>query len=78
MSSGPTSNSAAHSPEFLARWADYPRRKIKDVLNERYLLSRKVEREGFRRVLGAVVVFVGYKFVRHRFFGAGDGSKGGL
>lgn len=66
------------SPEFLARWVEYQRRKVREVLNERYLLARRVEREGFRRALTAVVIFVGYKFVRHRFLGAGDGSKGGL
>lgn len=68
----------AHSPAFLARWADSQRRNVRELLNERYLLAKKVEREGFRRVLGAVVLFIGYKFVRHRLLGAGDSGQGGL
>jgi hypothetical protein len=74
----PPPGGGEHSPAVLARWADYQRRNVRELLNERYVLVKKVEREGFRRVLGAVVLFIGYKFVRHRFMGAGDSGQGGL
>ena len=65
--------------DLAAGYAEAQRRRIKEVLNERYLLARRVEAESFRRILAAVALFVGYKFVRHRFFGGGgDGGRGGL
>ena len=67
------------SEEVASRWAAAQQRRIKEILNERYLLARRVETESFRRILGAVALFVGYKFVCHRFFGAtGEDGRGGL
>jgi hypothetical protein len=42
---------------------------LKRILNERFLLSRRVEREGMRRIFIACMLFVGVKFIRHKFIG---------
>ena len=42
---------------------------LKRALNERFLLSRRVEREGVRRIFIACMLFVAVKFVRHKFVG---------
>lgn len=42
---------------------------LRRVLNERFLLARRVEREGMRRIFIACMLFVGAKFVRHKFMG---------
>lgn len=42
---------------------------LKRILNERFLLSRRVEREGMRRIFIACMLFVGVKFIRHKFLG---------
>jgi hypothetical protein len=57
-----------------AGWAEYQRRMVKAALNERFMLARRVEREGGRRILAAVVIFVGVKFLRYRIAGA-PGSR---
>ena len=59
-------------PSPDARWVERQKQSIRMVMNERYLLVRRVEREGFRRALLACGLFVGYKFVRNRFFGRAD------
>ena len=46
--------------------------QLRAIMNERFVTQRTLEREGFRRVLAACMLFVGYKFVRHRFFGKVD------
>jgi len=55
-----------------ARWLERERQAIRMIMSERYLLVRRTEREGFRRVLMACGLFVGYKFVKNRFFGRSD------
>ena len=43
--------------------------QLRAILNERFVLTRRLERDGFRRVLAACMLFVGYKFFSTRFFG---------
>ena len=42
---------------------------LRRILNERFLLSRRVEKEGMRRIFIACMLFVGVKFLRHKFVG---------
>jgi hypothetical protein len=42
---------------------------LRRILNERFLLSRRIEREGLRRIFVATMLFVGIKFLRHKFIG---------
>jgi len=50
------------------------RRHVRQALSQRYMVARAVEREGFRRVVIACVIFVGYRFVKQRFFNSGSPS----
>jgi hypothetical protein len=49
--------------------AGFDRATLRRILNERFLLSRRVEREGLRRIFIATMLFVGVKFIRHKFIG---------
>ena len=55
-----------------ARLLERQRQTIRMILNERYVLIRRMERDGFRRVLMACGLFVGYKFFKSRVFGRTD------
>lgn len=46
--------------------------RVQRALNDRYMLAQRVEREGLKRVVVASVLFLGYKFVKLRFFGRSD------
>jgi hypothetical protein len=50
-------------------------RALRMLLNERYLLVKRTEREGFRKALLACGLFVGYKFIKYRFLGGRTDDK---
>jgi hypothetical protein len=50
-------------------------RALRMLLNERYLLVKRTEREGFRKALIACGIFVGYKFIKYRFLGGRTDDK---
>jgi hypothetical protein len=62
---GATPPAAARS-ELLAAMDPATLRRI---LNERFLLSRRIEREGLRRIFVASMLFIGVKFLRHKLIG---------
>lgn len=63
--------SAIPAPAFRAALPTGPldQATLRRVLNERFLLSRRVEREGMRRIFIACMMFVGIKFLKSKFVG---------
>ena len=53
---------------------DAARFQIRQALNQRYLLVKRIEREGLRRSVLGCLAFVGYRFLRTRFVGSGTGG----
>ena len=60
---------------YETKWREFQSRRLREALNDRFLLVRKTQRDGLKRILAVCVLFVALKFVRTRVVGKEDGGK---
>ncbi len=51
---------------------DAARFQVRQALNQRYLLTRRIEKDGLRRSVFACLAYVAYGFVKQKFWSGND------